>query len=95
MSRLEELRQLVADMFEGATEKEQIEKFATLNNAIDGVSKEQDSLVAKNADLIKSYKELVKHTSFSTGDKPVDGIGGTPLVSIDEALKQTLANMKK
>lgn len=93
MTSLEQLRQLVANMFDGATDKEQIEQMATLNNSIDAVQKEQDELVDKNAELIKSYKDLVKHTSFSTGDKPEAGLSGTA-VSIDDAIKAAMANMK-
>lgn len=93
MTKLEELRQLVATMFEGATDKEQIEQLATLNNSIDAVAKEETAMVEKNAELIKSYKDLVKHTSFSTGDKPSDGLSGTK-VSIDDAIKAAMANLK-
>lgn len=80
-------------MFEDATDKAQIEKLATINNSIDAVKKEEDAMVEKNAELIKSYKDLVKHTSFSTGDKPGDELGGTT-VSIDDAIKAAMAQMK-
>lgn len=93
MTNLEQLRQLVATMFDGAQDKEQIEQLATLNNSIDAVQREQDELVDKNAELIKSYKDLVKHTSFSTGDKPVDGLSGAT-VSIDDAIAAAMAKLK-
>ena len=56
MGKLDELRQLVADSFQEATDKKAIEQLALINNAIEEVSKEQDELMAKNADLVKSYK---------------------------------------
>lgn len=94
MSKLEELRQLVADAFKAATEQQDIERLAKINNAIDDVSKEQDVLVAKNADLIKSYKDLVQHTSFDVKSNEVtNDVAPTP-ISFDDALKQFMSKKK-
>lgn len=91
MTKLEELRQLVAESFKEATEKQDIEKLAKINNAIEDVSKEQDELIAKNADLIKSYKDLVQHTSFKADDNVVATDDIAPVaVSFEEALQQFL-----
>lgn len=93
MGKLDELRQLVAESFKEATEKQEIEQLAKINNAIEEVSKEQDELVAKNADLVKSYKDLVQHTSFDVGNAVTDDVAPQP-VSFDDALKEFLAKKK-
>ena len=95
MGKLDELRQLVADAFAEAADKSEIEKLAKINNAIEEVSKEQDDLVAKNADLIQSYKTLVQHTSF--GDKPGENaseLDDPKPVSFEDALSQFMNNKK-
>lgn len=68
MTKLEELRQQVSELFKNATEKEVIEKAAVVSKSINDVEAEQKQLVDKNADLLKSYKDLVLHTSFK--DEP-------------------------
>lgn len=73
MGKLQELKDMVAKMFENATEKEHIEQLAKVNNAIAEVETEQKSLEDKNAELIKDYKDLVKHTSFANKED-----GGNP-----------------
>lgn len=93
MGKLEELRQIVAEMFEGATEKEDIEKLATINNKINSVEEEQDAIVKKNAELITSYKDLVQHTSFKDKNVPTDSVGGT-MPSFEDALASFIANQK-
>lgn len=96
MSKLQELRDMVSKQFEGAESKEQIEAFAALNNKLDEVSKEQDDTLAKYAELVKSYKDLVKHTSFKEPSPSVaqdTGIGLVP--SIEDALNTFLENNNK
>lgn len=92
MSKLEELRNTIAKMFENAEEKEQIEQLARVNNSITEVEQEQKQLVEKNAELIKSYKELVKHTSFKEQPQDIEtqAIGDVP--SLEDALKVFLAS---
>ncbi len=95
MGKLDELKNLVAEQFKNATEKQDIEQLAKINNAIEEVSKEQDELVAKNADLVKSYKDLVQHTSFKPDtSNATDDVAPQP-VSFEDALKNFLANKKK
>ena len=91
-SKLEQLRNLVSEMFKQAEDKQSIEQLSVINNSINEVQKEQDQLVEKNAELIKSYKDLVQHTSFNdTAKKPVDQIGGIA-PSFEEALAQFMKN---
>lgn len=69
-SKLDELRQQVSDLFKNATEKEIIEKAAVVSNTIDAAQAEEKALIDKNADLMKSYKDLVLHTSFKDAPAP-------------------------
>ena len=96
MSKLEELKSLVAEMFKGAETKESIEQLAKVNNAIDEVSKEQDKIIGKNSELIKSYKDLVQHTSFKDDKVPGDTVPGNKSVpSFEDALKEFINNQEK
>lgn len=76
MGTLDELKKIVADAFEAATDRESIDRFAKINNSISDVEIEQNELLKKNAELVESYKKLVMHTSFSE-PMPVDDIGAT------------------
>lgn len=92
MSKLEELRQTVAKMFENAEQKEQIEQLAKVNNSIAEVEQEQNELLNKNAELIKSYKELVKHTSFKEQPQETATQATGVVPSLEDALKAFLAS---
>lgn len=86
MSKLDELTKIVADAFKCAETKESIEKLATINNAIKEAKAEEDALTAKNAELIKSYKDLIQHTSFKDEAKPTDPVAPT-VPSFEDALQ--------
>lgn len=93
--KLEQLKTLVADMFKDAEDKESIEKLANINTTIDAVSKEQDSLISKNSELLQSYKDLVQHTSFKDDKKPGDAVpGNVTMPSFEDALN-TFINKEK
>lgn len=94
MGKIDELRNIVAKMFENANEKEQIENLAKINNSIDEVEQENKALTDKNAELIKSYKELIKHTSFKEEPK-LDTPSAGNLPSLEEALGTFLAENKE
>ena len=64
MNRLEQLKEAVKKAFEGATDKQLIDTFSNINSLVDGVQKEQEALESKDAELIKSYKDIIAHTSF-------------------------------
>lgn len=90
MSKLDELREFVKKQFEQAetNDKTTIDMLAKINTAVEDVTKEHDELTAKNAELIKSYKDLVKHTSFNDSEKkPTDPVG-TLGPSFEDVLKQ-------
>lgn len=86
MSYLDQLKQLVAGMFENATDKQDIDKLSQINTAIDGVQEEQNTLMDKNAELIASYKKVVKHTSFEGENNRNNDISSTP-ITFEDALK--------
>ena len=69
MTKLEELKKMIGDQFEKAEAttktKDYIESFARMNNLIDEAKEENDKLLAANAELTKSYRELVMHPSNS------------------------------
>ncbi len=96
MTKLEQLKQTVAQMFENATEKEDIERLAKVNNSIAEVEQEQKELTDQNAELIKSYKELVKHTSFKEKPKEVETQPTrSQAPSLEEELAKFLASQNK
>lgn len=92
MGKLEELRQMVSDLFAEAEKKEVIEKAALVSNKIDEVEKEQEALINKNGELLKSYKDLVLHTSFSEAPSAGNQPASSSVVSFDDMLAQFLKN---
>lgn len=90
MGKLDELRKMVSDLFANATEKEVIEKVAVVSNKIDEVQKEQEELINKNGDLLKSYKDLVLHTSFSEAPNAGDTPAASRNISFDDMLTKFL-----
>ena len=73
MNYLEELKKRVAEAFKDATDKNAIDNMASINAAIDGLSNEQEQLMAKNKELIAAYKEAVRHPGVSgKEDKNMD-----------------------
>lgn len=95
MSKLDELRNYVANLFEKATEKDVIEKAAIVSNKIDEISEEQKTSEENYNKLLKDYKDVVLHSSF----KPQQGETSTyePVPSFDpekafeEAIKSAMA----
>ena len=73
MDYLEELKKRVAEAFQDATEKKDIDNMSKINAAIDGLSNEQEQLMAKNKELIAAYKDAVTHPGISgKEDKAMD-----------------------
>lgn len=93
MTQLEQLRQLVNGWFDKATDKDQIDFAAKLNNSIDSLETEQKQLTDKNAELIKDYKTLVQHTSFSAEQKQEE-ISGSTQYDLDAAISKAFSTLK-
>lgn len=94
MTKLDELRQLVKQQFDKAETKEQIDTLAQIKNKFDEVSKEQEQIEQQNAELIRSYKDLVRHTSFKPEREPVDNAGTAPVATFEDALSNFLKENK-
>jgi len=77
MTKLEELKNYVADLFSAATDKTTIEKSAIVQQKIEEVEKEQTKLSSDYAELLKDYKEALIHTSFKPQDNEHNP-GGVP-----------------
>lgn len=69
--KLDELKKMVANLFSAATDKTTIEKSAVVSQKFDEVAQEEQALLEKNSELLKSYKDVVLHTSFKD-DSHVD-----------------------
>lgn len=87
MGKLQELTNYVAELFNNATEKTQIDNLSKLKNLTDEAQKEQEELVKKQVELTKDYKSLVQSTSFS-GNKPGDNIESKSAPSFEEICKK-------
>ena len=86
MGKLDELKQMVSDLFSSSAEKTVIEKAALVSNKIDEAQQEQKALVDKEAELMKSYKDLVLHTSFKEAPQAADNPAAAA-PSFDDMLK--------
>ena len=64
MTNIEELRNAIKQVFGNATDKQLIDSLSNINSLVDNVAKDQTTLESKNAELIKSYKDIIQHTSF-------------------------------
>lgn len=87
---LDALKEYVKERFEQAESQDQIDMLAKINTELDHVSKEQDELVQKNAELIADYKKLVQHTSFKDEGKLVTNTDptGPAAPSFEDVLNQ-------
>ena len=92
MGKLEELRQMVSELFAEADKKEVIEKAALVSNKIDEAEQERDLLISKNGELLKSYKDLILHTSFKEAPSASNTPASSGTVSFDDMLAKFLDN---
>lgn len=95
MSKLEELRQFVKTQFDNAetNDKKSIDMLAKIQSGLDDVVKEQEQIESKNVELTKSYKELVKHTSFNDADNaPKEETKVASEIELDEDFLKKFAN---
>ena len=92
MGKLNELRQIVSELFDKADQKETIEKAVLVSNKIDEIEKEQELLISKNGELLKSYKDLILHTSFNEAPSAGNNPAATGQVSFEDMLSKFLDN---
>lgn len=95
MGSLEQLRNLVAEMFAKSENKSDIEALSAIQNACDNVEAEHNKLQEENKELLKDYKELITHTSFKDQrNMPSNTVDGNT-VSIDDAIANAIKEFKK
>ncbi len=93
MSKLQELQQLVAEMFQSCEDKETIQKAAVVNNKMDEAIAEEEKRQSDYKQLLNDYKDVVLHSGFKAvpNRAPETQItGGT--FDGDEFTKNWLAN---
>lgn len=96
MGSLEQLKSLVAEMFNKVENKSDIEALSAIKSACDDVEAEHNKLQEENKELLKDYKELVVHTSFKDQhNQPRDTISGGVEVSIDDAIANAIKGLEK
>ena len=64
MSKCEELKNFISQLFETATDKAIIEKTAVVSSKIDEIEAEQKASSEEYNKLLKDYKDVVIHSSF-------------------------------
>lgn len=63
-NKLEELRNLISNLFDQATEKSVIEKGAIAQQKITEIEEEKKQQEEEYNSLLKDYKDVVLHSSF-------------------------------
>ena len=76
MTKLEELRNHVAELFKNATEPDIIKQSAVVEQKIKEAEEEQIKLEGDYKKLLGDYKDVVLHTSFKPNTQ--DQSGGVP-----------------
>lgn len=94
MSKTAELRNMISQLFEAATDKETISKVGAVSSKIDEIEAEQTASQESYQSLLKDYKDVVIHSSFkplNNSDKGADG----PITSFDpnEAFEAALKSV--
>lgn len=62
---IEELRNQLKAMFDKTENKTEVAQIGTLNSLVDKLEAEHNQIQNEQKDLLKDYKELIKHTSFA------------------------------
>ena len=77
MNKLDQLRQMVAELFAAAEDKTTIQKSAIINEKFNEVEAESTKIKEDYDNLLKDYKDVVLHTSFKPQEN-VPGNNGAP-----------------
>ena len=94
MNNLEELKKLVAEMLDGTQDTDAVQKLATINNKLSEVEADTNALVSKNAEIMKSYKDLVLHSTVSNTDLVKEEPVKNEVQSVEDALANFIKNKK-
>lgn len=92
MDKLNELKEQFKVLIEGTEDTELIKQYASIQDTINGVDEEQNTLLNKYADLSKAYKEAILHGGYT--DKPVEDATGTKVVDFDTMLNDYIREIK-
>lgn len=93
MSKLDELKALVAGMVEKATTEDEIKQTTLLDNKMKEVATEFQELQNEQKDLLKDYKELYRSIP-TVNPKDVNIETEPKQVSFEDALAAFMANSK-
>lgn len=92
MDKLNELKEQLKVLIEGTEDTELIKTYASIQDTINGVDEEQNTLLNKYADLSKAYKEAILHGGYT--NKPVEDATGTKVVDFDTMLNDFIKEIK-
>lgn len=82
-----DLRNQLQQMLDATENKTQIEQISALNVFVDKLEAEHTQLQNEQKDLLKDYKELVKHTSFIPNGTETQEVPEQKEVHIEDFLK--------
>lgn len=88
MTRLEQLRDTVAKAFEDATDKAKIDQGAKIIAEIELAQQEEKALLDKNAELAKSYREMVIYGQSDKAKEAPKSDEKPPLPTFDQLLEK-------
>ena len=99
MSKTEELRNYISQLFQASTDKTVIEKAAVVNNKIDELEAENKASKESYDKLLNDYKDVVLHSSFkpvNQADKGADlsSTSFDPAKQLQAALESVLRETK-
>lgn len=81
-----DLKNQLKAMLDNTENKESIEQIGALNSLVDKLEAEHTKLQNENKDLIKDYKELIKHTSFAPNGNETTEVPEQKELSFEEFL---------
>lgn len=81
-----DLKSQLKAMLDKTEDKEAIEQIGTLNSLVDKIEAEHTKLQNDQKDLIKDYKELIKHTSFAPNGNETQEVPEQKTLSFDDFL---------
>ena len=99
MSKTEELRNYIAELFQASADKTVIEKAAVVTNKIDEIEAENKASQESYNKLLNDYKDVVLHSSFkpaNQADKGADlsSTSFDPAKQLQAALESVLRETK-
>ena len=62
---IQEMKENLSKLLDSTEDKQYIEQIGAMSSIVDRLEVEHNTLQEENKQLIKDYKELIKHTSFA------------------------------